>query len=135
MLYAAKLVSMVFCLSTMTFLTGCVTRPNSNILIDNTNHNVVFGTTALARSVELTDIYRDRKKEKLRSSMVIKNKEDKARILQYRFNWYDIQGLELDNKNIMWLKIDLAPGGSILLKGVAPTPDAHDFRVSLREIE
>lgn len=127
MKYAAMLFS-----ATM-LLTGCA-NTTTGLSIDSSNQNVVLGNSVLAQNLEFGNAKSSMVNGRLLAQVMVTNKRDKSQNLQYRFNWYDAQGLEVDSGRSPWRQFVVYGGQSVILQGAALNPDAKNFRVSLRNI-
>ncbi|AMG31704.1 DUF1425 domain-containing protein [Grimontia hollisae] len=127
MKYAAMLFS-----ATM-LLTGCA-NTTTGLSIDSSNQNVVLGNSVLAQNLEFGNAKSSMVNGRLLAQVMVTNKSDKSQNLQYRFNWYDAQGLEVDSGRSPWRQFVVYGGQSVTLQGAALNPDAKNFRVSLRNI-
>ncbi|CZF78466.1 hypothetical protein GCE9029_00850 [Grimontia celer] len=128
MKYAAVL------LSASMLLAGCANN-TAGISIDSSNQNVVLGNSVLAKNLEFGNAKTSVVNERLLAQVMVTNKSDESQNLQYRFNWYDAQGLEVDSGKSPWRQFIVYGGESVTLQGVALNPNAKNFRVSLRNIQ
>ncbi|GGI84492.1 YcfL family protein [Shewanella gelidii] len=53
--------------------------------------------------------------------------------LQYKFTWFDAQGVAIDEEASPWKSLTLHGMQSIQVNAVAPNPQAQSFEVYLRE--
>jgi uncharacterized protein YcfL len=51
---------------------------------------------------------------------------------EYRFVWLDQDGIRLDTQMSIWKPLALHPKEVALMTGIAPSPDATDFLMSVR---
>ncbi|WP_407332938.1 YcfL family protein [Enterovibrio sp. 27052020O] len=124
----------VILLSAALVLSGCAAN-TSGISIDSSNQNVVLGNAVLGKSLEFGNAKTSEVNERLLAQVIVTNKSDDVQNLQYRFNWYDAQGLEVDSGKSPWRQFTLYGGDSVTLQGVALNPEAKNFRVSLRNVQ
>ncbi|MDD1782869.1 YcfL family protein [Enterovibrio sp. ZSDZ35] len=129
MRYAVALVSAVL------LLAGCATNSETGISIDSRNQNVVLSNTMLGQALEFGNAQTSVINDRLLAQVKVTNKSSDVQNLQYRFNWYDAQGLEVDNGNSPWKPFIVYAGDSVTLQGVALNSNATNFRVSLRNIQ
>ncbi|MDD1794779.1 YcfL family protein [Enterovibrio makurazakiensis] len=121
-------------LSATLFLAGCASN-TSGISIDSSNQNVVLGNEVLGKSLEFGNAKTSEVNDRLLAQVMVTNKSSDAQNLQYRFNWYDEQGLEVDSGRSPWRQFTLYGQDSVTLQGVALNPAAKNFRVSLRNVQ
>lgn len=61
------------------------------------------------------------------------NQSRKAMNVNYRFDWYDVNGMAVDTPLSIWKPISVQGGQPFSIAAVAPHPRAVDFRVMLLE--
>ncbi len=115
-------------------LSGCA-QNTSGISIDSSNQNVVLGNEVLGKSLEFGNAKTSEVNERLLAQVMVTNKSSESQNLQYRFNWYDEQGLEVDSGKSPWRQFIVYGNDSVTLQGVALNPNAKNFRVSLRNVQ
>ncbi|WP_283130585.1 YcfL family protein [Enterovibrio norvegicus] len=115
-------------------LSGCA-QNTSGISIDSSNQNVVLGNEVLGKSLEFGNAKTSEVNERLFAQVMVTNKSSESQNLQYRFNWYDEQGLEVDSGKSPWRQFIVYGNDTVTLQGVALNPNAKNFRVSLRNVQ
>ncbi|PKF51054.1 YcfL family protein [Enterovibrio nigricans] len=125
----------VVLLSAVLFVAGCATNSSTGISIDSRNQNVVLGNSMLGKALEFGNAQTSIVNDRLLAQVKVTNKSSDVQNLQYRFNWYDAQGLEVDNGNSPWKPFIVYGGDSVTLQGVALNSNATNFRVSLRNVQ
>lgn len=55
--------------------------------------------------------------------------------VEYKFTWFDENGMEVPNLNSNWKRIDIIPGQITQIRGVAPSIYCKDFQISLKEVK
>ena len=63
----------------------------------------------------------------------IQNTTDVRQLVNYRFDWVDQDGMQINTPLSSWTAVSLAAKERKLISATAPTPDAADFRLSLIE--
>ncbi|KXF81950.1 YcfL family protein [Enterovibrio coralii] len=122
-------------LSAVLLVAGCATNSSTGISIDSSNQNVVLGNSTLGEALEFGNAQTSIVNERLLAQVKVTNTSSEVQNLQYRFNWYDAQGLEVDNGNSPWKPFIVYAGDSVTLQGVALSSNATNFRVSLRNVQ
>ena len=57
----------------------------------------------------------------------------KALTFIYRFNWYDENGVEIENLDEgMWIKKTVITGDDVTLTSIAPTRKCKDFKLRIK---
>lgn len=124
------------------FCASCRHNPPMVNTISNAN------TTSIPRSIEDRRIYLDPlfgntlACEEVRESttndgfkriqVFFKNYADVPIRFNYRFNWYDMYGVEISSTdNDMWMKHTVLPGDDVTLTSIAPKKNCGDFKVRL----
>ncbi|PQJ67236.1 hypothetical protein BTO08_07380 [Photobacterium angustum] len=112
-------------------LTGCSSE-HAGISIENSNQNVVIGNAVLARSLVFKDAHITKVNGLMQASVEAINKVNTDLNLQYRFYWYDGQGLEISGSAAPWHSFALAGNGKVILQGVADKAEATQYRIYVR---
>ncbi len=55
--------------------------------------------------------------------------------ISYRFNWLDLNGMEVKTASSVWQELDLMPGETRRIQSVGPNPRCKDFVVSIKEFD
>lgn len=63
----------------------------------------------------------------------IRNTTGRPIQFQYRYDWFDDEGMQVSSPAATWVVRTLEPGESTTLSAVAPTPRAADFRFQITE--
>ena len=78
-------------------VTGCSGVTIPGISLEQGNHHVVIGNTALANKLDFSRSQTELQHGYLHASVDVINKTDAAISLSYRFYWYDSRGLEISH--------------------------------------
>ena len=71
-----------------------------------------------------------------RIQIFLKNLSGSTYTIMYRFNWYDDNGVEVENPdNEMWVRKMIAAGDDITLTSLAPEKNCKDFKLRLKALE
>jgi len=65
----------------------------------------------------------------LRAQVVLRNIDDDAESLKYKFKWYDKDGFEVAGDGRPWTPITISGHESKAIQAVAPNPTVQTFRV------
>ena len=68
----------------------------------------------------------------LKVDVDVTNTHGHSRIINYKFEWFDDHGMSVNTPLSTWQPRVLQGGETITLTGVAPTPQAKDFRLKLQ---
>ena len=53
--------------------------------------------------------------------------------VEYRFTWFDKNGMEVKTAAGTWIPVSIIPGDTVRFSAVAPNPSCKDFQLSIRE--
>ena len=71
-----------------------------------------------------------------RIQVFLKNFSGNTYVIMYRFNWYDANGVEVENPdNEMWKRKIIAAGDDVALTSVAPGKSCGDFKLRMKVAE
>lgn len=115
-------------------LAGC-TSATSGISIESSNQNVVIGNVSLARLVDIEKAMTGEVNGLMKAAVPISSKAHSDLKLQYRFYWYDAQGLEVSGSDSPWRQFVLHGQDTVTLQGIARRPEAKQYRIYIREAD
>jgi uncharacterized protein YcfL len=70
-----------------------------------------------------------------RIQIFLKNLSGSTYTIMYRFNWYDDNGVEVENPdNEMWIRKIIVAGDDLTLTSVAPRQNCKDFKLRLKAV-
>ncbi|WP_235869557.1 DUF1425 domain-containing protein [Veronia nyctiphanis] len=78
-------------------LMGCATTDGRGISIDSSNQNVVLANSSLGQDLEFGNARTNMVNDRLNAQVKVTNKTGSDQAIQYKFDWYDAQGLEVDS--------------------------------------
>jgi len=92
----------------------------------------VLTEAPLARKVQVVQILQTRTDGGLLQVQVeLLNKSNRGKEINYRFEWVDQGGFAIDTLLSRWSRLSLSVGKPVMVRGLAPTPSASDFRLKL----
>lgn len=92
----------------------------------------VVPDTMLARKIQLVQVKEVRTAAGLLQIQAeLFNKSNRSEDVNYRFEWVDQDGLIIDTILSRWSRLTLTVGESVMVRALAPTPNAVDFRLKL----
>lgn len=62
-------------------------------------------------------------------------KDDAPYKVQYKFEWFDHEGMQVPTVMSNWRQVTVIPGEAVYFQGVAPTVKCDDFRISVKEVK
>lgn len=129
-------------------LVGCTTEapyiPSVNT-ISNANTSASIKRVAdqrietdqyLSQFLCLTEIRESKTNDDYKRIQVfLKNLSGTTYTVMYRFNWYDNNGVEVENPdNEMWVRKIIVAGDDLTLTSVAPNKNCQDFKLRLKAV-
>lgn len=123
------------------FLAGCA-APNTTGITATVapDENGVYqqylqaDNTRLARQVLLGNVRTDQTANgMLRARLTVTSARNKTVQLQYKFAWFDANGIEIDPDAETWRVLTLEGRDTRPLIGIAPSSAAESFRLRIRE--
>ena len=70
-----------------------------------------------------------------RIQIFLKNLSGSTYTIMYRFNWYDDNGVEVENPdNEMWIRKIIVAGDDLILTSVAPCQKCKDFKLRMKAV-
>lgn len=82
-------------------------------------------------SIQITDMRSLTRNGVLTAQVTIQN-ESKSNLVAYRFKWIGKNGMTVTDEEA-WKPVTVGKGQTTVIMGIAPTPDASDFRFELNQ--
>ena len=82
-------------------------------------------------SIQVTDMRSLMRNGVLTAQVTIQN-DSKSNLVAYRFKWIGKNGMAVTDEEA-WKPVSIGKGQSTIIMGIAPTPDATDFRFELNQ--
>lgn len=95
--------------------------------------NVLFNDSALEWNIQITDIKSVMVGDVMRVQASLRSRSKFTLPLQYRFDWYDAAGLEINPGAGSWKPLILYGLESKTIQSVAPDHRAKEFKLKIRE--
>lgn len=116
-------------------LTACSMGRTAGISVDSHTQKVVFGDNVLGHQLSVDDIRTKENNGLLKGVVALTSNYVGDQNLQYRFYWYDQQGLEVSGSDAPWRIFVVRGFDKVSIQGIAPKPEATQFRVQIRTLE
>ncbi|GHA37664.1 YcfL family protein [Photobacterium aphoticum] len=113
-------------------LTACAAN-TSGISIESSNQSVVIGNTHLAQRLSIEKAQVSNVNGLLKAAVPVKSNIDSDLALQYRFYWYNAQGLEVSGSDSPWRHVIIHGQDTMTLQAVARQPEATQYRIYIRK--
>ena len=94
---------------------------------------VVIQNYRLASDVEIVDARGVMVGDLIKANVVLASRTHGTLALQYKFVWFDRNGLEISPDSTPWQPVIIYGRDQKVLQGVGPSPAAKEFKVVLRE--
>ena len=109
-----------------------VTGPDGSVTMSK---YVVVNNTKLAKGIQIVDLKTGfAANGMMKANVTLVSKARKTLTFQYRFAWFDENGMELDPEAGSWKPMTLYGNESRTIQGVAPNSAAKEYRVKLRKL-
>jgi len=95
--------------------------------------NVLFNNSGLKGDIQIVDVKSAMAGDVMRAQVTLRSKDRDTLPFQYRFEWYDGGGLEINSGAGSWKPLILYGRESKTIQGVAPDPRAKEFKLKIRE--
>lgn len=113
-------------------LLGCADN-TAGLRIDGASQTVIFGDNVLAGRLKIEDISTTQVDGRSRGIVKLVSKYSGDQHVQYRFYWYDDQGLEVNTKLGPWRQTIIRGTEEIAISEVSINPKGTQFRVQIRQ--
>ncbi|MFM2590373.1 YcfL family protein [Vibrio sp. TBV020] len=121
-------------LMTALALLGCADN-TAGLRIDGASQTVIFGDNVLAGRLKIEDIATSEVDGRARGVVRLVSQYSGDQYVQYRFYWYDDQGLEVNTKLSPWKQAIVRGTEEIALSEVSINPNGTQFRVQIRQLD
>lgn len=116
-------------------LAACSSSQTAGISVDSSTQQVVFGDHVLGNRLSVEQISTQNSNGLMRGIVSVTSKFTGDQQLQYRFYWYDDQGLEVDGSDSPWRTFIVRGLDTMSIQSVAMKPEASQFRVQIRTLD
>ncbi|MCK6262800.1 YcfL family protein [Vibrio sp. ZSDE26] len=120
-------------LCTALVVSGCADN-TAGLRVDGSTQNVIFGDNVLGSRLVIDDIATTQVDGHARGVVRITSHYTGDQHIQYRFYWYNDEGLEVNAKLTPWRKAIVRGYESIALSEVSVNPNGTQYRVQIREL-
>lgn len=112
-------------------LLGCAAN-TAGLRVDGATQRVLIGDNVLAGRLHIEDISSSMVNGHTRGVVRLLSNYRGDQNLQYRFYWYDAQGLEVNTQPGAWKQFVIHGEETVSLSEVSVKPDGTQFRVQIR---
>jgi len=93
---------------------------------------VVVNNEDVASAVQIVDLKTAFVGDLMRASVTLVSKKSDTQKLQYKFAWFDPNGMEVAPDASPWKPLMIYGNETKTIQGVAPNPSAREWKVKLR---
>lgn len=95
--------------------------------------NIIFNNSGLKGDFQIVDVKSVMASDLMRAQVTLSSKDRDTLPFQYRFDWYDASGIEIDSGSGSWKPFVLYGRESKTIQSVAPNQRAKEFKLKIRE--
>lgn len=116
------------------FLLGCAEN-TAGLRIDGASQQILFGDKVLGTRLQIEDIVTTEVDGRTRGVVSFSSQYQGDQRIQYRFYWYDEQGLEVNTKLGPWRQTIVRGQEAFSISEVSTNPNGTQFRVQIRQAD
>lgn len=121
---------------TVTLFSGCSTAGlQAGDSSDTMSPYLLVDDPSLADQISIAKVAHDRVGDIMRANVTLKSNRMRSLRLQYRFSWYDANGMEIDGTGKPYRDLILEGKDAVPVSSVAPSPYATEFKVRVRKVK
>ncbi len=114
--------------------TGCTNGIISNIKIGSKDQILVLSPSLRDNSLLFSQLKSKHSENEFTVEFKVFNQLNHDQLIEHRFDWYDAEGLELNEEGSPWEQVRVKGGASLIIKEIKTDPHARHVRVSLRRV-
>lgn len=99
------------------------------------NTKIVYNSTSLSRKVAIDEMTSSMAGDMLLAQVTMHSKAGETINLQYKFEWFDLNGLALNAASATWKPLLIYGKESKTIQGLAPDPRGRDYKLLLRDAD
>jgi len=99
------------------------------------NTKVVYNSSNLSRKVAIEEMTSSKAGDMLLAQVTMRSKAGNTLNLQYKFEWFDLNGLALNAASATWKPLIIYGKESKTIQGLAPDPRGRDYKLLLRDAD
>ena len=128
-------------LPVMISLSGCSSTSGiegSSVVMDDSSGNiqhseyVIVNNPKVARRLQIVDLVSKFVGDMLMANITLVSKYSDTEQYQYKFSWFDGDGIALDPEAYTWIPFIMYGNESKTIQGVSPNPAARKFKINIR---
>jgi len=99
------------------------------------NTRVVYNSTSLSRKVAIDEMTTSKAGDMLLAQVTMHSKAGDTINLQYKFEWFDLNGLALNTESATWKPLLIYGKETKTIQGLAPDPRGREYKLLLRDAD
>ncbi len=99
------------------------------------NTKVVYNSSTLSRKVAIDEMTSSKAGDMLLAQVTMHSKAGDTINLQYKFEWFDSNGLALNAASATWKPLLIYGKESKTIQGLAPDPRGREYKLLLRDAD
>lgn len=99
------------------------------------NTKVVYNSSTLSRKVAIDEMTSSKAGDMLLAQVTLHSKAGDTINLQYKFEWFDLNGLALNASSATWKPLLIYGKESKTIQGLAPDPRGREYKLLLRDAD
>ena len=130
--------SLIIMFPFMMMLTGCATGiSGKSAVVKGPNgytqdNRVIIDNANLGWCIKIAELKSSFVGDLMNTNVTLVSQEDSTLNLQYKFLWYNAQGVEISSESSPWLPLIIYGRETKQVHSVAPNPSAREFKIELR---
>ena len=120
-------------LSIIVTFTGCSSTKPTGLSVDGRFHQVIFGNGLIASIISVEDVKSTNVNGHTQAIVTVSNSVSADIDIQFRFHWYNNNGLEVNLRPSEWKKQRINGNDKVSLSEVSLSPKGKEFRIQIRE--
>jgi uncharacterized protein YcfL len=115
-------------------LAGCG-KNTAGLQVEGNTQNVLFGDVVLGGRLLIDNIATVDVNGNARGVVTLSSQYTGDQNIQYRFYWYDNDGLEVNSKQAAWKQTVVRGYETVSISEVSVNPNGRQFRVQIRQAD
>lgn len=132
----AKLLGMTSCGVLLLLQGGCGTAGlQAGGSRDTASPYVIVDDPSFGNQVSIVRVAHDQVGELMRGTVTLQSNRRRSLQMQYRFSWYDSNGMEIDGGGQPFRDLIIEGRDTVTVSSVAPSPHAAEFKIRVRKVK
>lgn len=130
------IVAAMFIAGMLGTITGCSTAGlQAGDASYSSSPYLIVDDSSLANQIGIEKVAHDMVGDIMRASVTLKSNRSRSLQIQYRFSWYDANGMEIDGNSKPYRDLVIEGKDSKNVTSMAPSPAAQEFKIRVRKVK